>query len=66
MSDEHRRSALLARVGLERFEIRQLQRELNSVTAPATIEADAASAVRGFLESCGTGPWKFPPQAIEG
>jgi hypothetical protein len=66
MSDEQTRTALLMRVGLERFEIRQLQRELNSVSAGPTIEADAASAVRAFLASCGEAPWAFPPQPIEG
>lgn len=65
MSDEHTRTALLIRVGLERFEIRQLQRELNSVSADASIEADAASAVRAFLASRGTTPWIFPTQPIE-
>jgi hypothetical protein len=66
MSDEHTRAALLTRVGLERFEIRQLQRELNSVSADASIEADAASAVRAFLQSCGSAPWTFPPPPIDG
>ena len=48
---EEARSALLARVQLERFEIRQLERELNAVTATATIEADVAYAVQAFLRS---------------
>lgn len=51
MNEEHARTALLARVQLERFEIRELDRELNAVTATATIEADVTCAVRAFLHS---------------
>jgi hypothetical protein len=65
MHDEHARSALLARVQLERFEIREVDRELNSVTATATIEADAADAVREFLAVSGPEPWMFAAPASE-
>jgi hypothetical protein len=51
MHEDHARSALLARVQLERFEIRQIERELNAVTATATIEADVANAVQAFLRT---------------
>jgi hypothetical protein len=51
MYQEHARSALIARVQLERFEIRELDRELNAVTATATIEADVTRAVRSFLHT---------------